>query len=867
MKEIQINIKLSLLLTFLILISSCSTKKKTYVSRKYHDITAKYNGYFNGKESLKYGIKKLEKAHSDDYSLVLDVFKHSQIITSKTHHSYMDKSIKKGSVVIQKHSINIRNKEYCKWIDDSYFLVAKAYYFKGEYIEAKKTFDYIKNKFKKTEIAFESELWSAKCYIALNDFYSAENILDELQSKKRFPEKLDKDLHLALADLYIKQEMYSDAVDELRSATNIIKRKNIKARYFYIIAQIYQEASNVKQSKKYFELVLKSNPEYEMVFNAKMNLATTLRNKKDVIQMRSNLLKMIKDEKNKDYLDQIYYTLAEMNIIESDTVNAIENYNLSTTYSIDNDNQKSISFLSLGKIYYHKSDYTKAKIFYDSAFVFMPEENSFYPETKNTQQILENLLIHLNTISYEDSLQWLVSLSDSDRKLVIQSVIAEVIKKEQEELRDQQGKNTRGMMNQNGRNESFGRETSGGKWYFYNPATLSFGMSEFRKKWGKRKLEDDWRRSNKKTLTNLDSDTTSNTDADKSTTENLKSAKYYLDQLPLSEEDIMESNNKIINAYYGASVIYKEDLVEFKKSEEMLEGLVKRFPNHEELTPLSYYLIYNLQLENKSVKKAVKTKNKLISRFPESNYAKTLLDTNFITSILEKEAFLEKEYNDIYDIYNKDSFNLSHSLSSLKIKELEKTKDSKYLPKYFLIQILSDFKLTNDTILFINNLKIGEINYSETKSKDRFTEILNLLENTKDISERNKTSVLKTPYRYKDNSDHFLVLLLPKENTDITFIKTLVSNFNLTDYSTDILEINTMLLGLDQHLLIVKTFNSTKKVERYAGMLLSNPSLLKELNKSDFNKIIISKDNFVEFYKNKDIEGYSKFFNNNYLEN
>ena len=201
-------------------------------------------------------------------------------------------------------------------------------------------------------------------------------------------------------------------------------------------------------------------------------------------------------------------------------------------------------------------------------------------------------------------------------------------------------------------------EKNKGKWYFYNPATLSFGMSEFRKKWGKRKLEDDWRRSNKKTLTNLDSDTTSNTDGDKSATENLKSAKYYLDQLPLSEEDIMESNNKIINAYYGASVIYKEDLEEFEKSEEMLEGLVKRFPNHEELTPLSYYLIYNLQLENKSVKKAVKTKNKLISRFPESNYAKTLLDTNFITSILEKEAFLEKEYNDIYDIYNKLAFKI-----------------------------------------------------------------------------------------------------------------------------------------------------------------------------------------------------------------
>ena len=148
MKEKTKNNRLILLLISVFLISSCSTNKKTYVSRKYHDITAKYNGYFNGNESLKYGIKKLEESHTDDYLNILSIFKHSEIITSKTHHSYMDKSIQKGSVVIQKHSINIRNKEYCKWIDDSYFLVAKAYYFKGEYIEAKKTFDFIKKNYK-----------------------------------------------------------------------------------------------------------------------------------------------------------------------------------------------------------------------------------------------------------------------------------------------------------------------------------------------------------------------------------------------------------------------------------------------------------------------------------------------------------------------------------------------------------------------------------------------------------------------------------------------------------------------------------------------------------------------------------------------
>ena len=151
--------------------------------------------------------------------------------------------------------------------------------------------------------------------------------------------------------LYLKQNMLSDVVDELKSACNLIKRKNKKSRFYYIIAQIYQDAGNASMSKKYFELVLDANPEYEMVFNTKMNLARTLRNKKDLNQMRGKLLKMIKDEKNKDYLDQIYFTLAEMDIVDEDSSSAIENYTLSTKYSIDNDVQKSLSFLYLGKIY------------------------------------------------------------------------------------------------------------------------------------------------------------------------------------------------------------------------------------------------------------------------------------------------------------------------------------------------------------------------------------------------------------------------------------------------------------------------------------------------------------------------------------
>ena len=444
-----------LILLLSLIISSCSTKKKTFFHRKYHDVTAKYNGYFNARENLKYGVSKLEKSNKDDYSKMLSIFKHNNITNSTGHHAYMDRSIKKASTVIQNHSINIRNKEYCKWIDDSYFLVAKSYYFKGQFLESKKTFEYIIQKWKKTQLAYESELWVAKCNIALGNLNVSESILDKLQSNPRFPERLTKDLHLVFADLYMKQGVYLNAVDELRSACNITRGKNKKSRIYYLIAQIYQDAGNKVQSKKYFELVLKSGPEYEMEFNAKMNLARTLRNKKDMGQMRENLIKMTKDEKNKDYLDQIYFTLAEMDITGGDSVSAIDNYTLSTRYSIDNDVQKSLSFLQLGKIYYNKSEYISCKTFYDSAYTFMPESHESYKETQKTKKTLEKLVGHLTTISLQDSLQKLSTLSEDERRRIVKKIIEDLIKKEQEELRQKQSQANRGNIDRRGRNDNF----------------------------------------------------------------------------------------------------------------------------------------------------------------------------------------------------------------------------------------------------------------------------------------------------------------------------------------------------------------------------------------------------------------------------
>ena len=170
--------RIILLLLMLLLINSCSTKKKSWVNRQYHNTTAKYNGYFNGKESLKSGIRKIHVNHKDDYTSILPIYKEVNLKNSNTQ-SYMDKAIKKGSVVIQRHSMKIRGKEYCKWIDDSYLLVGKAYFYKGEFQEAIKTFTFIIEEYKKNEIRFYATLWLIRSHLELENYSQADMLAAE----------------------------------------------------------------------------------------------------------------------------------------------------------------------------------------------------------------------------------------------------------------------------------------------------------------------------------------------------------------------------------------------------------------------------------------------------------------------------------------------------------------------------------------------------------------------------------------------------------------------------------------------------------------------------------------------------------------
>ena len=849
------------LAVFILFSTACSTKKKSWVNRQFHNTTAKYNGYFNGKESIKTGIKKLHEDFKDDYTTILPVFQTGDLKKSTKTHSYMDKAIKKGSIVIQRHSMKIKGKEYCKWIDDNYFLVGKAYFYKGEFDEAIKTFSFIKNEYKRNEIRFEASLWLIRSYVEKQDFITAEMELGELENERKFPKTLNIELAIVAADFYLQQGNYALALEELSGADKLIKRKGKKVRYNYIMAQIYQHNNNYRSAKKKYEQVLKSSPKYEMVFNAKMNLARSLESgSRDTDKMRQQLLKMTKDDKNKEYLDQIYFTLAEMDINNNDTLLAIDNYTLSTVNSVINNSQKALSFLALAKIDFNRALYKSSKIYYDSTLFYMSDDFRDYEQAKEKHEILEELVLHLDIINMQDSLQALANLPKAELAAIINQIIQEEVEKEREALEEEQSKQQRMYENNRngGRGEQFGNNTSGGKWYFYNPATLSFGLSEFRKKWGKRKLEDDWRRKDKKTSISFEADSTSSNN-NELVTENKKDPKYYTDKLPKSEEEFKSSDELIKESIYQAGVIYKEYLAEYEKSTQFFMSLFSRFPYDEAYAPLAYYSIYLNHQKAENYPEAEITKNLLLKNFPNSIYTGLLTNPNFQEELDVKTNEIEENYQLVYQNY------LSNEYQKV-IQQTNKLKEDEHKTKYIFLRALSYAGIKDTANLLSNLTAIIELKLNDEISTEA-EYLLSAIKNPAAMQKANEQALAESPYLYRSNTNHMTLLILPKEGADINYLKTLISDYHAIDFENEVFEISAMMMGLDKHLLMIKTFTNVEDVMGYNQLLKSNTIIANELNKSDYKILAISMENFKEFYKNKDVEGYYIFFKKNYLDN
>lgn len=847
---------------------SCSTKKNTFVNRTFHNLTSRFNGFYYAGESLKEGVTQIEKIHKDNYDKVLPVFKYGKPDDAKSIYPQMDKTFKKSSLVIERHSMLIKGKEYIKWIDDNYLLIGKSHFYKRDYFAGLEVFDYISRQYKNQETRFDARLWMIRTYNELGIFDQASAMIDLLKDDKQFPKKYAAEFAAVQADFFLKQEIYSQAEFFLTKALFLTKKKKVKARYAYILGQILLKQGKKKEANKYFLKVISLHPEYEMTFNARMNVARTIEAGSSGSKLvKKQLNKMLKDAKNLEYRDQIYYALAEIALREKDTLAAAINLQQSVKASITNNDQKAKSFLLLADLRFDRTDYPSSQAYYDSAMTLINKDFPGYEQLLERKKTLTSLVNNLRIVAYEDSLQKLAGMSEKDREAFVDALIAkleeeEKRRKEEEELAKQNAINvnpTAGQPQQTQANAS-----SGSSWYFYNPSTLSFGFTEFLKKWGSRKLEDNWRRSNKQTIVTDESGVAVAVDSTVAGPQAAAVVKRdkasMLKNIPVGEEAKQKSDSRIIEALYSIGFLYKEQLLNDQKAILTFEELLKRYPKSKYTLPL-YYQLHRLHAASGNQAKADKYKNILLTEHPESEYAQILKNPEYLQQVAAKGSEAEQQYRAALAAFERKEFAQVNEAYETAKQRFSKTK---FFPRFALLNALA-LGGKRDLAEYEKSLKEIVVKFPKDPVKEEAEALLAGLARIRGEATTEKADSI-TPGLYAINpaAEHYFILLVNGPGFNAERQKINLADFNAEFFSTVTLEMTSVALDTAWTMITVKSFPDQAKATDYLVAIKDNANAFKEAGTREKKLFIISIDNYPVFYKDKRIPEYEAFFRKNY---
>lgn len=853
----------------MVLFSGCSTKKKNFLSRGYHNLTAKYNVYWNGKEAMKDGVNKLERSHSDNYEEILEVFPVGTSESAKSVYSEMDRAIEKGGLTIAKHSMLIKGKEYVASIDDAYMLIGKAHFYKRDYVLGLEMFDYVIKQYKKNDIRFDGYLWLIRTYTELARFKDGEKIITLLEEEKKFPKKKLGELAAVKADYFIKKGDYNLAKDQLIQAINKTKRRKSKTRYTYILAQLYEELNNNDSAYYYYAQVLKKNSPYVMEFNARINRALMASAQSGNIDaIKKELIKMSKDDKNIDYYDRIYYALGDIALEEGQEDLALDYLKKSVASTTQNITQKAVSYFTIADLYFDKPEYELASAYYDSSIAILEPVHEQFQRVSARQQSLAELVKNIRIIELQDSLLELSQMSDLELDAYIDELVEKVkFEEEQRQFEEANKPSAQQQLNQLNQNQSGGLSTTGTGWYFYNTTAMSFGANNFRQLWGDRKLEDNWRRSTKrsnalKEIIDENGDTTS------LTTAQLMDPAFYKQGIPRTEAEIDSANLKIQDAYYDLGTIYKEQLSENQRAINSFEELLKRYPagkwNLE-----TYYQLYRLYLAEGDERKSQEYANKILREYPDSDYASIIKDPKYLEKLEAMRGRLGSMYDMAFDNFNKGEYERVIEAAD---SALVSFKEDEILSKFALLKIMA-IGATEKLIVYRKALEDYIAKYTAAPEKARAEELLAYVkglmgETVPDEQVSESTGEEKKPeeeYVYDENGKHFYTMIVT-DLPEMSEMKAKISDFNARMFSVEELSIKNLQYSATEDLIFVQGFKETKKAVDYYQAIATDTIVFENIDLNKSAQFVISQDNFAKFYRKKEIPPYMQFFQKNYLK-
>jgi tetratricopeptide (TPR) repeat protein len=850
------------LLCWFIGVCACSSEKNTWTSKAYHNATAHYNGYYYAKEEIRKVEKTLWESLTDDYNKILRLHPKLDTALARSYDKEIQEAIKMASIAIQRHPNS-------RWVDDCYILVAKARLYSLDWANAVQTLKWVNSKSKNPDAKHQAIIQLVRTFTEHQEFNNGQAAIDFVEKEKL--NKINrKNLLIEKAYFYQEQEDYDRMVRNLSAVTSLLKKKDKPGRIYFIIGQVYQKLGFESEAYNYYRKCLATNPEYEVDFYARLYLAqvTEISRSKNVNAARKSFRKLLKDNKNKEFKDKIYY---EMGVFESKQKNlneAIANFNKSiregTNRRIDGE-----AYLRLGEIYYDTlRKYELSQAYYDSAINSLPKDYEGFAEIKARQEILDEFVKNLNTIKWQDSLLVLSTLDSATIRMKIDSsyqakkAIDEANggkKKRKKSNRIEIVSNANSVFN-TGDNDN--DETT--DWYFGNLSAMSLGQSEFKRIWGNVPLEDNWRRSLRYTAPDQTIQNPVEQAGPAVATENQGETKTSVDpvaaeydritsQIPRTEDQKKQALRLIEDAYYNLGDIYYFKLLEKENAVVTYNKLLDRFPETE-YEPEILYKLYLYYKEIDASKSDIYA-SRLKTEHPNSTFTKILLNPDFLkesSQAVEKQKLL---YKTAYEQFENQEYD-----SSLQtINEAFAIGENDFTPTLELLKILIAGK-TEDIVKY--QYLLGEF-VKAHNDEEIGTYAKKLLEASQNFQKNQEQKKGVQYIRSLEEPHYFLLVYKNEENMSLPASSAL-AKFNENNFKDLKLKTSNLVLNDMYTLTLVADLPGITTALDYIKTFNEKLSTLTEIRNHKFHNFVITKDNFDIFYRTKGLDEYLKFFERNY---
>ncbi len=863
------------------MLGACSVERNNVFSKSYHNTTARYNGYFLAKEKMKELKREVKKSHIEDYNKTLPIYYPLNDKSTSSIAPMIEDIIKKASIPIQRHKNS-------RWIEESYILIGTARYYKKDFSNAIETFKYINTVSKNDKDRHAALIQLLLTFIEDEQMNNATAVVDYLNQEK-ITRRNRANFYKAKAYYFFLREDIPRTILNLRRSVYYTWNGDEKARLHFIIGQLYQEINKPNAAYVHYKLCLRKGPPYELGFFAKLYMAQNLEEERsgDTKKILRNFKKLLKDRKNLEYRDKIYYEMAKFDLKRDNVTGAMRYIRQSLDIS-SNPVQKGYTYLLAGKISYERlREFEQAKYFYDSAVSTLDKTLPEYPDIVKRQKVLDEFVTQLKIIRKEDSLQRMANMDTTSLNALIAQKVAEekakLTAQREQEKKAKANSNAFGgigdMMMGGGIGASGGSGGAGG-FYFSDPSAISRGKSDFALRWGQRPLEDNWRRLNKEKIINDDVD--SQNDGDEGSDEEMDSndkpilsakdekaafqqeleklektvRSQILKDIPNDEKALQESNDRLKKALYTIGKIYDQKLREPDNAILRFEELISRYPNYEKEAEVLYYLY--ILYGAKGSPKAEQYKRILLEKYFNTSYAQKAINPNYTEESRAINDVVRKRYREAYELYTQGFFQRSDSLVALTMNTF---KINDYNDRLALLRIMNSAKIKGITeyklelTAFLDDYKNSELQNhvkSLIKAVDDYME--------ESVSGKKKEQQKQSIYSFDKDAKHFSLIAYSSKSINIAGQINGFASFNDKNFSTDKLNVSQMILNDVYLLVLVKEFKNKNEALVYLDKVSVLDSPIQGLKDSDYKLMVISADNFLILFRNKRLDEYLEFY-------